>query len=325
MERALRLDPDNPAAVSASVAYYLNIGSDPAKAAEATERAIQLAPNDPDILFAAARSDVGTGNYGRAIERLERARALDPRNADILFTLARDYDFTGQLQEAEEVANAAIALQTGNIANYAQLAQIKVGQGDLAAAQAAAVRATARTSPPRVAAYFAGFEEITWVLDSATKALVGRLRPSAFDGDRAWWGQSLATYYWDQGNRVLARAYADSSLGPGLEQVRQSPNDPSLLVLYAVALAHAGLADSAVATGRRALGMYRTGASASQAYDKLQMVRIYLAVGRLNDAMDAIEQVRKSPSKITPGWMKFDPMFAPLRGNSRFEKMVRGG
>ncbi|HET9602821.1 MAG TPA: protein kinase [Gemmatimonadales bacterium] len=324
MERALRLDPDNAAASSASAAYYLNIGSDPAKAAEATERAIQLAPNDPDILSAAAQSDVGNGNYGRAIERLERARALDPRNGDILFTLSRNYLFTGQSQEAEEVANAAIALQPGNISNYSQLAQSKVAEGDLASAQAVAARATATTSPPLVAAYFAGFEEMTWVLDTATRALVGRLRPSAFDGDRAWWGQSLATYYWDQGNKALAKAYADSSLAPGLEQVRQSPNDPSLLVLYGVALAHAGLMDSAVATGRRALSMYRTEASASQDYDKIQMVRIYLAVGRLDDAMDALEELRKQPSRITPGRMKYDPMFAPLRGNPRFEKMVGG-
>jgi hypothetical protein len=54
------------------------------------------------------------------------------------------------------------------------------------------------------------------------------------------------------------------------------------------------------------------------------MVRIYLAVGRLDDAMDALEELRKQPSRITPGRMKYDPMFAPLRGNPRFEKMVGG-
>jgi hypothetical protein len=52
------------------------------------------------------------------------------------------------------------------------------------------------------------------------------------------------------------------------------------------------------------------------------MVRIYLAAGRPNDALDALEKLRKQPTPITPGWMKLDPMFAPLKGNPRFEKMV---
>jgi hypothetical protein len=68
--------------------------------------------------------------------------------------------------------------------------------------------------------------------------------------------------------------------------------------------------------------MYRTDASASLAYDGLQMVRIYLATGRLNEAMDALEELRKHPTPITPGWMKLAPMFGPLRGTPRFERMV---
>jgi serine/threonine-protein kinase len=322
VDHALRLAPDNAAAAAAAALYYNGIARDPAKSTEFTERAMQLGPNDPEILRAGARADVNNGNYARAVERLERARELDPRNAAVLNSLSTDYLFTGRLQEAEEVCNAVIALQPDNLGNYQLLIKIKLAQGDMDGARAAAARATARVSPPVVAAYLAGFEELTYVLDPATQVLVGRLTPSAFDGDRAWWGQSLATYYWDQGQKGLAKAYADSSLATGLAQVQQAQNDPSLLVLYGVALAHAGLADSAVATGRRAIAMYRTDASASLAYDGLQMVRIYLATGRLNEAMDALEELRKHPTPITPGWMKLAPMFGPLRGNPRFERMV---
>ncbi|HET8648853.1 MAG TPA: protein kinase [Gemmatimonadales bacterium] len=323
MERALQLGPNNAGATVAAARYYDIIARDPARSAEYIEHAIQLAPNDPDILRAAARADGNSGNYARATERLERARNLDPRNAAVLTSLGDTYLLTGRLREAEEVANALIALQPGAVANYHQLVKIKLAGGDLAGAQAAADRATARVSPPVVAAYFAGYEELTFVLDSTTRALVPRLTPSAFDGDRAWWGQSLATYYWDQGRKDLARAYADSSLAPGLTQVRAAPNDPSLLVLYAVALAHAGLSDSAIATGRRAIAMYRADASASFAYDKLQLVRIYIVTGHLNEAMDVLEELHKQPTQITLKWMAIDPMFGPLRGNPRFEKLVR--
>ncbi len=322
VDHALRLGPENAAAAAAAALYYNGIGRDPAKSAASIERAMQLAPNDPEILRAAARTDVNDGNYERATGRLERARELDPRNAAVLNALSTDYLFIGRLQEAEEVGNAVIALEPENLGHYQLLVKIKLAQGDLDGARAAATRATARVSPPVVAAYLAGFEELTFVLDPSTQVLVGRLTPSAFDGDRAWWGQSLATYYWDEGQRELAKAYADSSLETGLAQVQQAPNDPSLLVLYGVALAHAGKADSAVATGRRAIAMYRSDASASLAYDRLQLVRIYLAAGRLNEALDALEELRKQPTPVTPGWMKLDPMFAPLKGNARFGKMV---
>jgi serine/threonine-protein kinase len=323
VDHALRLGPENANGAAAASRYYTSIVRDPAKGTEYIERAMQLAPNDPDILRSGAQADVSNGNYERATQRLERARELDPRNAAVLNQLSTEYLFIGRLQEAEEVCNAVIALEPEDLGHYQLLIKIKLAQGDFAGAQAAAARATARVSPPLVAGYLAGFEELTWVLDQATQALVGRLTPSAFDGDRAWWGQSLATYYWDHGQKALAKAYADSSLATGLAQVQQAPNDPSLLVLYGVALAHAGFADSAAATGRRAIAMYRSDASASLAYDRLQLVRIYLTIGRLNDAMDALTELRKHPTPITPGWMKLDPMFAPLRGNPRFEKMLK--
>jgi hypothetical protein len=91
-----------------------------------------------------------------------------------------------------------------------------------------------------------------------------------------------------------------------------------------VALAHAGQSDSAVATGRRAIAMYRTEASASVAYDRLQMVRIYLVTGRLNEAMDALENLEKQPTQVTPRWIALDPMFTPLKGNPRFESLMKG-
>jgi TolB-like protein/predicted Zn-dependent protease len=324
VDRALRLGPDNANSAAAASRYYTGIERDLAKGAEYIERAIQLAPNDPEILRLAANADVNNGNYERATTRLERARELDPRNAAVLNLLSTDYLFVGRLQEAEEVCNAVLELEPDDLGHFQLLVKIKLAQGDFAGAQAAAARATAHVSPPLVAAYLAGFEELTFVLDPSTQALVGRLTPSAFDGDRAWWGQSLATYYWDQGQKGLAKAYADSSLATGLQQVNQAPNDPSLLVLYGVALAHAGRADSAIAVGRKAVAMYRSEASASLAYDRLQLVRIYLATGHLNDAMDALEEMRKHPTPITPAWMKLDPMFSPLKGNARFEKMVGG-
>jgi hypothetical protein len=57
-----------------------------------------------------------------------------------------------------------------------------------------------------------------------------------------------------------------------------------------------------------------------------QPARIYLLVGEREKALDRLEpllQVRYY--YLSPGWLKIDPTFAPLRGNSRFERLVDGG
>ena len=60
------------------------------------------------------------------------------------------------------------------------------------------------------------------------------------------------------------------------------------------------------------------------AYLQHQLVRIYLLVGEPEKALDQLESLLKIPYYLSPGWLKIDPTFAPLRGNPRFERLVNG-
>jgi hypothetical protein len=58
------------------------------------------------------------------------------------------------------------------------------------------------------------------------------------------------------------------------------------------------------------------------AYVQHQLARIYLLVGEPEKALDELEPLLKMPYYLSPGWLRIDPTFAPLRGRARFERLV---
>ena len=41
-------------------------------------------------------------------------------------------------------------------------------------------------------------------------------------------------------------------------------------------------------------------------------------------AIDRLESLLKIPYRLSPGWLRIDPAFDPLRKNPRFERLVKG-
>jgi hypothetical protein len=81
-----------------------------------------------------------------------------------------------------------------------------------------------------------------------------------------------------------------------------------------------------VREGRRAVAMLPMAKDAFVGpYLQHQLARIYILVAEPEKALDQLEPLLKIPYYLSPGWLKIDPTFAPLRGNARFERLVAGG
>ena len=52
------------------------------------------------------------------------------------------------------------------------------------------------------------------------------------------------------------------------------------------------------------------------------LVRIYILTGERQKALDHLEPLLQVPYHLSPGWLRIDPEFAPLRAEPRFQKMV---
>ena len=53
------------------------------------------------------------------------------------------------------------------------------------------------------------------------------------------------------------------------------------------------------------------------------LARIYIVLGEQEKALDQLEALLKIPYYLSPGWLKVDPTFDPLRKNPRFQKLAQ--
>jgi hypothetical protein len=89
--------------------------------------------------------------------------------------------------------------------------------------------------------------------------------------------------------------------------------------LLGLALAYLGRGADALREVERSAAQQPT-----NRYNRHQIVRIQILLGNHEQALDLLEPLLIEPYDLTPGWLRIDPNFDPLRGNPRFETLVRG-
>jgi hypothetical protein len=186
------------------------------------------------------------------------------------------------------------------------------------------VRAAAeRIDDTTLLAFLATYQDLYWVLDDAQLARALRLGPDAFDQDRGAWGIVRAEIYHLRHDELHTAIYADSARLALEEQSRAAPDDAQRHVLLGVALAYLRRKAEAIREGRRGvelLPISRDGFFGP--YVQLQLVRIYLLTGEPDLALDQLEPLLRVPFYVSPGWLRLDPTFEPIRKQARFQRLV---
>jgi adenylate cyclase len=126
-------------------------------------------------------------------------------------------------------------------------------------------------------------------------------------------------------DRESTRLQAEEARKALAEQVRAAPEDAQRRALLGLALAYLGRSEEAIREGERAVAMLpleKDGVVGP--YIQHQLARIYLLSGRPEEALDRLEPLLRVPYVLSPGWLKIDPNFDPVRGHPRFQKLVAG-
>ncbi|HMA53602.1 MAG TPA: protein kinase, partial [Acidobacteriota bacterium] len=323
-ERAVQLAPGSPDSAFALATYYLMVTKDLAKALEECRRGLAIDGRNTDLLKTSASIEASLGQWDQSLARLEQLQSFDPRSATVAQSLGWTLLFLRRYSESRRVYDQALALEPGQIRSIQEIGMIFLAQGDLAGARAWLFEPRPEVQESDLLGQIAVYWDLVWVLDDARQQRVMSLPIEAFAGDAAGRALVFAQIFALRNVTDKKRQYAAEAERVLVTQLAETPDDAQLHVLRGTALAYLGRRDEAVREGELAIKMWPISVDAYVgAYIQHQLVRIYTILGEKDKAIDWLGPLLSNPYFLSPEWLRIDPNFDPLRGDPRFEALLR--
>jgi TolB-like protein/Tfp pilus assembly protein PilF len=331
LQAATRLRPDAAETHLARAEYLYDGLRDYADALAELEIARRALPNDPRLFELTGYILRRRGQQEEGLQNLQRAAELDPRNFFTLQQIAISYQFLGRYAEAIAAFDQALAIVPDNVETRAnrelwhicwkadtrplhQTIDAILAQGPSAIASAADIW------------FFCALAERDAA--AAERALVAL-------GDNPCWGDSAIVLSRSFGEGLLARMTKDEARARTAfeaaraqqEKIVQAQPDygPPLCVLGLIDAA-LGRKDLALDEGRRAIALTPLEKDVNNGSLVLQYFAITAAwAGDKELALQQLEAGLRAPTAslmLSYGALKLFPVWDPLRGDPRFERIV---
>jgi len=330
IDSAFRLRP-NSGEAHLALGWHLYLGkSDFDRARAELAIAQQSLPNNPQVYQLAGSMDRSQSRWADAIHNLERACELDPRNLPYLINLGSTYLVLHDYDQHTRIMDRIVALHPERRVGRIFRASVEVYRRADTGPWRAAIEDMLTNEPGSEKDPFVASQRYTLALYDRDLDTASSLATVLSQKNSLQWGfPQLGRDFWVgfvarlKGDETSARAAFMRARAQQEEEIRGLPDDVGLL-------AHLGLIDAGLGRKEEALNEGRLAVeraasvkeSGIESYVKRCFAMICAWLGERELALGQLEASTKTPGSYTYGNLRLSPMWDPLRGDPRFEKIV---
>jgi tetratricopeptide (TPR) repeat protein len=323
--RRLRPDAGETHLALAKHFYWGDLDYDRARK-ELTE-AQQALPNNALAFLIAAYIDRRQGRWEDSIRNFEHASELDPRSLTILQQLSLNYEMLRRYNEMSTTLDRALTLAPNDVSLRTQRAGVALSWRADPKPLHATIQAILAENPN--AASLIADQWLPLALcerdpAAAERALAAMPPGGCQDGAIPFpnsWCEGLVARL--RGNEPAARV-AFANARKELEKIMRDQPD------YAAAQSALGVIDAmlgnkgdAIREGRHAVQLLSVTKDAVEGPLLIKYLAIiYAWTGEIDGAFKPLDQTVKLPGFLSYGRLRLDPIWDPLRGDPRFDKIL---
>jgi len=320
--RAAALAPSDAATHVALGYYHYWSSRDYARAMTEFSAALAANPNDADSHDAIANVARRQGNWDQSLASRDRAIALDSGNMNSVVERGITLRLMRRFAESERDARRGMLMERTRIQGFADLALLELARDGAVSTSGIADSLVAHLED---VSDFLGQElplvRILPAVRSAAPALRRSPTPAARATALLFASQALST----MGRDSAAAVVADSLRQLADEFLAHRPDDDAFHALLGAAYRVMHRCDDALREARRTAELMPLTKDAYYGEVRLiQLAEVEASCGRPDDAIGHITAALAIPSQLTPGVLRADPIWAPLRGDPRFQRLAAG-
>ena len=324
-DRAFALAPELGEAWIAQGDYRYHVLYDLPGGLGAYEEAIKRLPNSADAYGAMAFVERRLGRWDAAVTHFREALQLDPRSLQLCIYTGEALGYLRRFPEAHEFIDRALQLAPDAPRALSAKVNLLMAEGRLEEAG----KVAARISTDSVLVISAKTSKLLLErrFDDAAAGIQSFIKPASADGSLDPLQKAILPILGFCQERIGKSAEAQATYARAVHEIKPTPEtvvpvDQTLLpVVLAQCYAGLGEKDKALAAARQAVVDYE-GDALNKPQVEIALAQIEAQLGDVDAAIAALPHLLEVPAGLTPGLLRLDPYWDPLRKDPRFQKLL---